>query len=129
MDDDEYQKALSAMSANLDPIFDRMGSERRWKEVERREKLIQFTQDLGELQIRLIKSHQARKVDPPIVDSKWPSPQSVKQANKQYTPFTEFSEEKKKKIDETCRELVDLNKQMMEGLEKFLNDPKQAEDT
>lgn len=112
------QQKNSHVTADLDAMFQKMGNDQRKLEIDRHTALMNFTQEIGNLQLKLIQQQQENQSKPPDVDENWPSPQNVDQANNQFKNFTTFSEKKGKEINSTCDALLNLNAEMMAGLEK-----------
>ena len=123
------QTAQVHMSSDLNVMFQKMETSEREKEISLHKKMMEFTQEIGNKQRQLIKKQQQGKSEPPVVDGKWPSPQSVKQANQQFAPFTKFSKEKEAEIDATCQELLQLNDEMMRKLSECFNEKQLNEDS
>lgn len=128
MSDTNQQGKNAPTTADLEAMFQKMGSDQRKQEIDRHTALMNFTQKIGNLQLKLIQRQQENQSQPPDVDENWPSPQNVDQANNQFKSFTTFSETKGNEINSTCDTLLKLNAEMMAGLEKCYPNMKTKDD-
>jgi hypothetical protein len=124
MGDRSHDDILAQMSADLDQMFQKMGSVQRKQELNRHSAMAQFGSEMATLQAGLVEAQNARKpTAPPTVERGWTPPQSVKQANQQFQRFTKFAQERDEDVDASAQELLDVNNKMIAGLDQIFAVP------
>jgi hypothetical protein len=120
MSDRPRDDVLAQMSADLDHMFQKMGSARHKKELNQHSAMVQFGREMADRQARVVEAQNARRrTAPPTMEGGWVPAQSVKQANQQFQRFTKFAQECDEEIDASALELLDVNSKMISGLDKI----------